>query len=169
MGGMILVREWRRNKIRVPVIIVSARDELPNRIKGLDTGADDYVTKPFEVRELLARIRAVCRRGGAERRDVTLTNGVLTLDPATRKVTVRKAEGEINASLTATEFSVLAALLKYPGRIMSAQDLESSIYDYTHDGSSNSVEVLIHSLRGKIGKEQIKNVRGAGWKVLEEK
>lgn len=144
----------------VPVIILTARDGLEDRIRGLDLGADDYLIKPFELGELLARIRAVARRraGGAQ---PLLGNGRLSLDPATREASF---EGQ-SVRLSAREFSLLHALLLRPGAILSRGELEERIYGWNEEVESNAVEFLIHSVRKKLGSEVIKNVRGLGWLV----
>jgi len=144
----------------VPVIILTARDGLEDRIRGLDLGADDYLIKPFELGELLARIRAVARRraGGAQ---PLLGNGRLSLDPATREASF---EGQ-SVRLSAREFSLLHALLLRPGAILSRSELEERIYGWNEEVESNAVEFLIHSVRKKLGSEVIKNVRGLGWLV----
>ena len=142
------------------MLLVTARDAIAGRVLGLDSGADDYIVKPFAMSELLARMRAVVRRKSGTSGPL-LTNGVLTLDPATREVTVND-----NAQrLSAREFALLQALLARPGAILSRHDLEERIYGWGEEVESNSVEFLIHTLRKKIGSDAIKNVRGAGWMV----
>ncbi|MCR5085362.1 MAG: response regulator [Succinivibrionaceae bacterium] len=165
VDGEALLAEWRGKGLKAPVIIMTARDALDDRVRGLDLGADDYVVKPFAFEELDARIRAVTRRSqGGELK--TLSNGVLTLNPATHEVEVRGADGTSSeVSLTAREFSLLQALLERPGAVLSRAALEQRIYSWHDEVDSNAVEFLIHSLRKKIGSDQVKNVRGAGWKV----
>lgn len=158
--GVAVLRAIRAKGNTVPVLIITARDALEARIQGLDDGADDYVLKPFEMTELLARMRAVARRKGGNASPI-LTNGVLTLDPATH-------EAAINGSsclLSGREFSLLQALLIRPGAILSRRELEDRIYGWGEEVESNAVEFLIHSLRKKLGTDAIKNVRGAGWLV----
>jgi len=145
----------------VPVLIVTARDGLEDRLQGLDGGADDYVLKPFEMAELLARMRAVLRRKGGNAAPI-LSNGTVSLDPATREATV--ADGA-PVLLSSREFSLLLALLIRPGAILSRSELEDRIYGWGEEIESNVVEFLIHSLRRKLGSEVIKNVRGVGWMV----
>jgi two-component system OmpR family response regulator len=145
---------------RLPVIIVTARDGVDDRIEGLDLGADDYLIKPFEIRELLARMRAVLRREGSGSSPL-LSNGELSLDPATREASFL---GQ-TSRLTAREFALLQALLVRPGTILSRSDLERQIYGWNEEVESNSVEFLIHTIRRKLGATSIRNVRGVGWMV----
>jgi two-component system, OmpR family, response regulator len=158
--GLEILRQLRRNDRKVPVIIVTARDALDDRIDGLDLGADDYLVKPFEMRELLARMRAVLRRPGSGSSSI-LSNGRLSLDPATREATFL---GETQL-LTAREFAVLQALLTRPGAILSRSDLERQIYGWNEEVESNAIEFLIHAIRKKLGALAIRNVRGVGWMV----
>jgi two-component system, OmpR family, response regulator len=158
--GIDVLRQLRARDARVPILIVTARDEVEDRIAGLDLGADDYVLKPFDVQELLARMRAVVRRQGGSASPL-LTNGALTLDPVTRDVSF---EGR-NAALSGREFTLLQALLVRPGAILSRQELEERIYGWNEEVESNTVEVLIHGIRRKLGPTVIRNVRGVGWRV----
>jgi two-component system OmpR family response regulator len=158
--GQHVLREIRRAGGQLPVIIVTARDGIDDRIDGLDLGADDYLVKPFEIRELLARMRAVLRRRGSGSSAV-LSNGKMTLDPATRQATFF---GEASY-LTAREFALLHALLAQPGAILSRGDLEGRIYGWNEEVESNAIEFLIHSIRKKLGALAIRNVRGVGWMV----
>jgi two-component system OmpR family response regulator len=158
--GQQVLREIRRAGGQLPVIIVTARDGIDDRIDGLDLGADDYLVKPFEIRELLARMRAVLRRRGSGSSAV-LSNGKMTLDPATRQATFF---GEASY-LTAREFALLHALLAQPGAILSRGDLEGRIYGWNEEVESNAIEFLIHSIRKKLGALAIRNVRGVGWMV----
>ncbi|MBX3678767.1 MAG: response regulator transcription factor [Rhodocyclaceae bacterium] len=158
--GFQVLRSIRGRNDAVPVLIVTARDALDDRVQGLDAGADDYVLKPFEMAELLARMRAVVRRKGGTAGPL-LSNGVLSLDVATKVVTAR---GE-SFALSAREFALLEALLIRPGAILSRSELEDRIYGWGAEVESNVVEFMIHSLRKKLGSDAIKNVRGAGWLV----
>jgi two-component system OmpR family response regulator len=158
--GFTLLRHFRKNYRQLPVIIVTARDGVDDRVDGLDLGADDYLTKPFEVRELLARMRAILRRQGSGTSPI-LSNGVVSLDPATHDASF--SEG--TCSLTAREFALLHALLIRPGTILSREDLERRIYGWNEEVESNAVEFLIHSVRKKVGTTAIRNVRGVGWMV----
>jgi two-component system OmpR family response regulator len=145
----------------VPLLIITARDGLDDRLRGLDGGADDYVLKPFEMAELLARMRAVLRRKAGSGLP-TLGNGVVSLDPASREAVVK---GQPPVQLSNREFALLQALLVRPGAILSRRNLEDRIYGWGDEVDSNAVEFLIHALRRKLGSEAIKNVRGAGWMV----
>jgi len=158
--GREVLRRLRALGRKLPVIIVTARDGVDDRIDGLDLGADDYLVKPFEIRELLARMRAVLRREGSGVSAV-LTNGKLCLDPATREASF---SGE-TALLTAREFALLQALLARPGAILSRGELERQIYGWNEEVESNAVEFLIHAIRKKLGAVSIRNVRGVGWMV----
>src|SRR5215470_188870 len=145
VDGRKVLRRLRAQGRRLPVIIVTARDGVDDRIDGLDLGADDYLVKPFEVRELLARMRAILRRqrSGAT---AVLSNGVISLDPSTFEVT-RDRE---TARLTAREFALLQTLMARPGTILSRSDLERRIYGLNQGVESNAVEFLIHAIRKKI-------------------
>ncbi|MBR0893756.1 response regulator transcription factor [Bradyrhizobium tropiciagri] len=158
--GLDVLKAIRDGALRLPVIILTARDALDDRIRGLDLGADDYLVKPFEIGELLARMRAVLRREGSGAPPV-LTNGELQLDPATREATFCKEK----AILSAREFALLQALLNRPGTILSRAELERQIYGWSEEVESNAVEFLIHAVRRKLGATAIRNVRGVGWMV----
>ena len=158
--GVAILRTTRSRGNAVPVVVITARDAVEDRILGLDHGADDYVVKPFNMRELLARMRAVIRRKGGSSGPV-LTNGILSLDPATHEA---KADGTATR-LTAREFALLRALLVRPGAILSRSELEDRIYGWGEEVESNAVEFLIHALRKKLGTDKVKNVRGVGWMV----
>jgi len=158
--GIEVLRELRKSKPPLPVIIVTARDAVEERIGGLDLGADDYVVKPFEMRELLARMRAVMRRKESGASPI-LSNGTVSLNPATHEA----SHAGTLARLTAREFALLHALLSRPGRILSRSDLEQQIYGWNEEVESNAVEFLIHAVRKKIGATAIRNVRGVGWMV----
>jgi two-component system, OmpR family, response regulator len=160
LDGREVLRRLRALGRNLPVIIVTARDGVDDRIDGLDLGADDYLVKPFEMRELLARMRAVLRREGSGASAV-LTNGVLRLDPVTREASF---SGETSV-LTAREFALLQALLARPGTILSRSELERQIYGWNEEVESNAVEFLIHAIRKKLGQPAIRNVRGVGWMV----
>lgn len=159
--GLEVLSNIRTNDNPVPLLIITARDGLKDRLRGLDGGADDYVLKPFEMAELLARMRAVLRRKGGSATSV-LSNGVVSLDQSTREATVNKCA---SVQLSNREFSLLQAFLVRPGAILSRSDLEDRIYAWGDEVESNAVEFLIHGLRRKLGSEVIKNVRGIGWMV----
>ncbi len=161
--GLEVLRSIRSKNNPVPLLVITARDALEDRLLGLDSGADDYLLKPFEMAELLARMRAVIRRKGGISGPM-LSNGVVLLDPSTREVTM---EG-ITSRLSGREFSLLQALLIRPGAILSRSELEDRIYGWGEEIESNAVEFLIYSLRKKLGSDAIKNVRGVGWMVSKE-
>ncbi|WP_304670672.1 response regulator transcription factor [Neisseria polysaccharea] len=158
--GLDVLSEIRAAGCAVPVLIVTARDDLYSRLNGLDGGTDDYIVKPFDMAELKARMRAVLRRGGGQGQ-VCLSNGVISLNPATYQAEI-VAEGR-QVALSNKEFSVLQALLARPGVILSRSDLEDKVYGWGEEAESNAVDFLIHALRKKLGKESIQNVRGVGW------
>lgn len=159
--GLDVLRGIRAKDIPIPLLIITARDGLDDRLQGLDGGADDYVLKPFQMAELLARMRAVLRRNGGIASPL-LTNGLLSLDPASKEASLRDG-GSIQ--LSNREFALLQALLMRPGAILSRSELEDRIYGWNEEVESNAVEYLIHSLRRKLGSDIIKNVRGVGWMV----
>ena len=161
--GTALLHQLRQQKQTLPVIIITARDALEDRVKGLDLGADDYLVKPFAIGELLARIRAVTRRHQGTGNPF-LSNGILELDPVTHLVT----RGNISSTLSAREYALLHALLSHPGAILSRAELEERIYGWNEEVESNVVEFIIHSLRKKLGSDAIKNIRGVGWMVAKE-
>jgi two-component system OmpR family response regulator len=159
--GLDVLTAIRSNDNPVPLLIITARDGLDERIRGLDGGADDYVLKPFEMTELFARIRAVLRRKGGAASPI-LSNGIVSLDPATREASAHSDEA---VQLSNREFALLQALMVRPGAILSRSELEDRIYGWGEEVESNAVEYLIHTLRKKLGGDVIKNVRGAGWMV----
>ncbi|MDA8109375.1 MAG: response regulator transcription factor [Betaproteobacteria bacterium] len=159
-AGREVLRALRHRDDATPVIVITARDALEDRVEGLDLGADDYLVKPFELAELKARMRAVARRHAGRARP-RLSNGTLTVDPATREVWVEGRE----VTLSAKEYAVLYALLERPGAILSRRQIEERVYGWNEEVESNAVDVLIHYLRRKLGAGAIKNVRGAGWMV----
>jgi DNA-binding response OmpR family regulator len=158
--GFDLLAALRRRGDRVPLIVVSARDDLESRLRGLDLGADDYLVKPFEMTELLARMRALLRRQAGHASSLIGTDEV-TLDLATRQLSFR-GTCEI---LPAREFGLMRALLERPGQILSRSQLEDRIYGWGNEVESNAIDVLIHYVRRKFGAEVIRNVRGVGWLV----
>ena len=158
--GIEVLRRLRGRGDATPVLIITARDSVDQRIEGLDVGADDYLGKPFAVGELLARMRALGRRSkGAS--SSTLTNGVLSLELATKLAIVDSA----SHSLSHREFALLQALMLRPGAVLSRTQLEQSIYGWGEEVESNAVDVIIHGLRRKLGADSIRNVRGLGWRV----
>jgi len=160
--GLQVLKHLRQEKNNTPVLIVTARDDLDCRLAGLDGGADDYIIKPFDLSELLARIRAVLRRQSGQSTPL-LNNGAITLNPTNYQVTL--AEQPTPIELSNKEFAILQALMTRPGIIHSRADLEDKIYAWGDEVESNAIDFLIHALRKKIGKEHIKNVRGVGWLV----
>ncbi len=159
--GIEVLRAIRAARLTVPVMIITARDRLEDRVTGLDEGADDYVLKPFELAELMARMRALFRRSNGQAEPV-LSNGHVSLDPATREAQVPGIEP---VRLSNREFSLVQALLLRPGAILSRTALEDRLYGWGEEVESNAVEFLIHSVRKKLGADTIKNIRGAGWMI----
>lgn len=160
--GLQVLKHLRQEKNNTPVLIVTARDDLDSRLAGLDGGADDYIIKPFDLSELLARIRAVLRRQSGQSTPL-LSNGAITLNPTNYQITL--ADQPMPIELSNKEFAILQALMTRPGIIHSRADLEDKIYAWGDEVESNAIDFLIHALRKKIGKEHIKNVRGVGWSV----
>jgi two-component system response regulator QseB len=161
VDGLTVLQSLRTRADPLPVLIVSARDAVPDRIAGLNAGADDYLLKPFDLDELIARVRALLRRrGGSVSR--TLRAGSLQLDTVLRVVVQEGRE----VNLTAKEFALLEALLMRPGAVLSRERLEESIYGWNEEIGSNAVEVHLHNLRRKLGAGAIKNVRGVGYRVV---
>jgi two-component system, OmpR family, response regulator len=158
--GLDVLRAMRRRGDTRPVLIVTARDAVADRVGGLDAGADDYVLKPFELTELAARIRALLRRRSGRATPV-LTVGDITLDPATHEVRVR----DNPIGLSAREFALLEALLVRPGAVLSRARLEEKLYGWNDEVGSNAVEVHLHALRRKLPADTILNVRGVGWTI----
>ena len=158
--GVEVLRHARAKGDATPVLVLTARDGLDDRVQGLDIGADDYLVKPYEFRELLARMRAVIRRRDGAAHSV-IGSPELQLDLTTREVVV---QGE-RSQLSAREFALLHALLERPGAILSREQLENRIYGWGEEVSSNAVDVLIHGMRRKLGPEAIRNVRGLGWRI----
>ncbi|WP_331695509.1 response regulator transcription factor [Pseudomonas sp. ZY71] len=159
--GLDVLDSIRARNNPVPLLIITAREGLDERLRGLDGGADDFLLKPFAMAELLARMRAVLRRKGGSAQSV-LDNGVVSLDLLAKQA--RTAEAD-EVQLSAREFALLQALLIRPGAILSRSELEDRIYGWGNEVESNAVEFLIHALRRKLGNHVIKNVRGMGWMV----
>ena len=157
-SGLELLRELRRSGNRVRVLVVTARDAVADRVAGLDAGADDYLTKPFSLDELTARMRALLRRD-IRREDNVLRHRDLALDTVTRDV--KQAGNPVEVS--AREFALLAALLERPGAALSKAQLEERIYRWGEEVESNAVEVHIHNLRKKLGSDTIRTLRGVGY------
>ena len=160
--GVEVLRRARAAGETTPVLVLTARDGLDDRVDGLDLGADDYLVKPYELRELLARMRAVIRRRDGAAQSLIGEEGALQLDLGTREVLVRG----VRSQLSAREFALLHALMERSGAILSREQLENRIYGWGEEVSSNAVDVLIHGMRRKLGPDTIRNVRGLGWRVL---
>jgi two-component system response regulator QseB len=157
-AGLDILRALRAAKNTIPVLILTARDAVADRVKGLDAGADDYLVKPFDLEELCARIRALLRRRGG-RAEPIIELGSLRVDPGAHEVHLDGAP----IALSAREFTLLLALLERPGVPLSRSQLEERIYGWGEEVESNTVEVYIHSLRRKLGSSWIRNVRGVGY------
>ena len=158
--GLAVLRDLRARKNRTPVLVATARDAVAQRIEGLDAGADDYVLKPYDLDELLARIRALLRRAAGRAEPVYEHKGVC-INPATRESTVNG----VPVVLSAREWAVLEPLIARPGMVLSRQQLEDKLYGWGDEVSSNAVEVYVHGLRKKLGAEVLLNVRGVGYLV----
>ena len=162
--GLDVLRALRARRQRMPVLIATARDAVQQRIEGLDAGADDYVLKPYDLNELLARLRALLRRAAGRAEPVYEHQGI-SINPATREVT---AQGQ-PVQLSAREWAVLEPLLARPGLVLSRAQLEEKLYGWRDEINSNAVEVYIHGLRKKLGAGLIQNVRGVGYMVPKER
>ena len=160
VDGMGVLTAIRDAKIETPVLILTARDQLKNRIAGLDSGADDYVVKPFELAEVFARMRVLIRRAQGKA-DNQVAAGNLTLDTAHKRVMM---DGN-PIDLTAKEYMLLTTFILSSEKVMSKNALEDSLYGWGDEVESNAIEFLIHSLRKKVGQDRIKNVRGLGWYI----
>jgi two-component system, OmpR family, response regulator QseB len=163
-GGLDVLRELRRRGDATPVIILTARDDIQDRIDGLDAGADDYVVKPFDLDEVAARMRSVLRRA-AGRGDPVIRHRGIALDPVSHAV---ERDGE-PVLLSAHEFAVLEALMQRPGAVLSRAQLEDRLYGWDASIESNAVEVYIHGLRRKLGSDAIRTLRGVGYFVPKER
>ncbi len=160
MGGLDLLRWLRAANNATPVLIITALDDVDTRVAGLDLGADDYLTKPFESKELLARIRAVVRRKSGFA-SASMGNTRVTLDINSRQLTFNGHTEEVSAR----EYSLLLALLERPGAILSREQLEGRLYGWGEEVESNAVDAVIYSVRKKFGNAVIRNVRGLGWTI----
>jgi len=157
-SGLEVLQAIRKSENDLPVIILTAQDTVEDRIKGLDTGADDYLTKPFDLDELTARIRALLRRRGG-RTSPVIEHGNLTVDPASHTVT----QGDRTVDISPREFTILTILLENRAKVMSRSRLEEGLYAWNDEVESNTVEVHIHHLRKKLGAELIRTIRGVGY------
>ena len=160
--GLTLLKGWRARSLSVPVLIITARDAVSDRVAGLDAGADDYLVKPFDLDELSARVRAVARRR-AGRAESVVRVGELEIDTAARRV--RWKGGEVN--LSAREYALLEALADRPGAYLTRAQLEERLYGWNEEIASNAVEVHIHALRRKLDPDLIRNVRGMGYTLAK--
>lgn len=160
LGGSDLLRRLRARGDRTPVLILTARDALEDRIGGLDSGADDYVVKPVAIAELAARLRALARRAAGSA-DSRLVAGEVELDTSSREVRCR---GEL-VEVPPREFAVLAELMQHAGRVLTREQLESRLYEWDRSLESNAIEVHVHHLRRRLGAEVIRTVRGVGYVV----
>jgi two-component system response regulator QseB len=158
--GIAVLRAYRQAGGEAPVIVLTARDAVDERIRGLDTGADDYLVKPFDLDELAARVRALLRRRTGQKQPV-YAHGDLTLDPAAHEVT----KGGVPVALVPREFALLRALIEMPTRVFTRPELEEKLYGWGEEVGSNALEVHVHSLRRKIGAEEIVTVRGVGYRL----
>ncbi len=161
--GLEVLREARKRGDATPVIVLTARDEVQSRIAGLDAGADDYIVKPFDLDEVVARMRSVLRRV-AGRGETSIQHRDLRLDPVTRTV----EQGGKPIGVSAHEFAVLEALLQRPGAVLSRAQLEDRLYGWEAQIGSNAIEVYIHGLRRKLGNDAIRTLRGVGYFVPKE-
>ena len=160
--GLQVLAQVRRIGNTLPILILTARDDIDSRLRGLDGGADDYIIKPFDMAELLARIRAVTRRGNGNA-SPELDNGVIVLNPATYEAHRHDTPAPI--ALSPREYAILHALMQRPGHILSRADLEDKVYGWGEEVESNAIDYLIYMLRKKLGADAIRNVRGVGWCV----
>lgn len=161
-SGLDVLGELRRHQSDVPVLLLTARDSVPDRIAGLDAGADDYLGKPFDLDEVAARLRALARRA-AGRATATLQWRDIVLDPASLSV----SRGDAPLRLSRREFSILRALMDRPGQILSKSQLEERLYGWQEEVESNAIEVHVHNLRNKLGPGVVETVRGVGYRLAE--
>ena len=167
IDGFETCRRLRADQVWTPILMLTARDSVEDRVRGLDQGADDYLTKPFSIAELMARLRALARRGPVERPAV-LEIGDLRLDPATRQVW----RGDAEITLSSKEFTVMEAFMRRPGEVLSQFQLLELAWDYDYENRSNVVEVYVRYLREKVdrpfGVKSIETVRGAGYRLRKD-
>ena len=163
LDGMLVLQQVRAAGVATPILVLTARDDLPDRIRGLDGGADDYVVKPVDLHELAARLRALVRRAHGQPQEC-LTAQDVTLDPAGRSV----QQAGLPVALSAREFDLLHALMLNAGRVLSREQLEQHLYSWGQEVESNAIEVHIHHLRRKLGPALIQTVRGVGYMLLRE-
>lgn len=159
--GLEVLQALRQRHVSTPVLVLTARDAVPDRIRGLDLGADDYVVKPVDLHELGARLRSLVRRAHGQTQ-AALSCGAITLNPATRQVSLNAEP----VNLSTREFDLLHALILSAGRVMSREQLEQQLYSWGYEVESNAIEVHIHHLRRKLGAEVIQTVRGIGYAMM---
>ena len=162
LDGFAVCRRLREREVWTPVLMLTARDAVEDRVAGLDAGADDYLTKPFALDELLARLRALARRAPSER-PTLLTVGELRLDPASRRAWRDEAELELSTK----EFALLELFMRNPGAALSRDQLLDGAWDMSYERRSNVIDVYIRALRGKVGREAIETLRGVGYRLNE--
>ena len=158
--GLSVLRGWRERGSTVPVLILTARDAVPDRVAGLDGGADDYLVKPFDLTELLARMRALLRRQAGRARDL-IEVGALRVDPVAHAVEYRGQPLQVSAR----EYALLHGLAESPGAVLSSEQLEDRLYGWGEEVESNAVEVHVHNLRRKLSAQLIRTVRGVGYRL----
>ncbi|MDE1172195.1 MAG: response regulator [Parvibaculaceae bacterium] len=158
LPGLEVLKQLRQRKNPVPLLILTARDSITDRVQGLDLGADDYLVKPFALEEVEARIRVLLRRN-AGHAEATLNNGAITLNTLTKEVQYRGT----SLILSAREYALMYALMEKPGKVLSRAALEEKLYGWDDEISSNTVEVYIYALRKKLGNSVIRNIRGLGY------
>ena len=161
--GLAVLASLRQSRIATPVLILTARDTVPDRVRGLDTGADDYVVKPVDLHELAARLRALVRRSHGQPQEMFTVQDVV-LDPAARTVTQTDAP----VPLSTREFDLLQAFMLSAGRVLTREQLEQSLYSWGREVESNAIEVHVHNLRRKLGAHLIHTVRGVGYMLVRE-
>jgi two-component system, OmpR family, response regulator len=160
LSGFETCRRLRNSGVWTPVLMLTARDSVDDRVSGLDAGADDYLTKPFSLAELLARLRALARRGDVER-PTELVVGDLRLDPASRRVW----RGTVEVQLSPKEFALLETFMRRPGQVLSRLQLLEHAWDFAYENRSNVVDVYVRYLRQKLGSDLFETVRGAGYRL----
>jgi two-component system OmpR family response regulator/two-component system response regulator QseB len=164
MDGMDVLGAVRRAGVTLPVLVLTARDTVPDRVRGLDTGADDYVVKPVDLDELAARLRALVRRAQGQVQERLVAQDVV-LDPAARSVT----QAGLEVTLSTREFDLLQVLMLGAGRVLSREQIEQQLYSWGQEVESNAVEVHVHHLRRKLGAALIQTVRGVGYMLVRDK